>query len=244
MATVLDVITGAMQRIGTLDAIEVPTAADAALGLRCLNLKINTWALDGLQSYTRTRTTFTITSGTQDYSVGAGQVVNIARPSLNNLDTVHFQDTSVSPTLEYQLTQLTEDAWANLPQRTQTAPLPTYWYFNPTYPYGTLSFFQVPTSSTLQGVVYVSTAVPEFSAVTDTILLPPGYQLMYETALALELLQFYPERQSVPGLPEAALAAEKAVKRGNIRPVDLSVDAGAIVQGPNTSFVYNILTGP
>lgn len=246
MATVNDIILGAMQRLSTTDAIETLTADQATLGLRCLNNLLDMWQTERLQSYTVTRSTFTIVSGTQDYTVGVGATVNIPRPVLNNLERVTFQDTSVSPTLEYQLSSLTDDAWSKLPQRAQTAPLPTYYYYNPTYAsgFGTLSFFQVPTSSTLQGVVYAATPVPEYAAVTDTVALPPGYRQMMETNLALQLNQFYVERGEVAGLAESALEAKMAVKRANIHPVDLSVDAGAIVQGANTSYYYSINQGP
>ncbi len=185
MATVGDVITASLKDLGVLAAGEVPTAQDSADCLDGLNRLIDQWAAERLMIYTETRTTWTIVSGTQTYTVGVGGTVNIAWPSY--IEHVNFQDTSVTPTLEYQMQPLTDDAWSKLPQRTLQSPFPTCWYFDYAFPLANLSLWPVPTSSTLQGVIYAPTAVTQFTSTATTISLPPGYWRMLVKNLAAEM---------------------------------------------------------
>lgn len=247
MATVADVITASLKELGVLASGEVPTAADQSDCLDGLNRLIDQWATERLAIYTINRTTWSIVSGTQTYTVGVGGTLNIAWPAY--IEHVNFQDTSVTPTLERQLQPLTDDAWSKIPQRTLTSPFPTTWYFDGNYPLGNLSFWPVPTSSTLQGVIYAATAVPQFASTASTIALPPGYWRMLVKALAVEMAPAYDKGDSLepggqPGLlVRQALDAISAVKSSNSKPMDMSIDGGALVQGRSRRYYYSIFTG-
>ena len=241
MATVLDVINLALKEIGVLEAGETATADDSTDGLVTLNHLMDGYAAERLQIYKVTRTTWTIVSGTQTYTIGTGGDVNIARPVY--IDHVTFIDTSPSKNIEYQLSPLTEDAWARVPIKTLQSPFPTAWYEDAVFPLRTLSFWPVPTSSTLLGGIYVPTAVAEFSATSTAISLPPGYRRMLVKGLAVEMLPSY-GRQPHPALLQAADEAKEVVKRTNTRLLDMNFEGGSLIQGRSRNFVYNILTGP
>lgn len=241
MAVVLDVITDALRELGVLAAGEVATADDANGGLLALNRLVDQWAAEELQIYQTTRTTWSIVSGTASYTLGTGGNINVARPVF--IDHINFQNTGSSPTIEYQMSPLTDDAYSRIPIKTITAPFPTCYYYNPTYPTGTVTLWPVPTSSTLQGVLYAPQAVAEFTALTTAIALPPGYRRMLVKNLALELSPSY-ERPASRELSEQARESKSIVKRSNKRLADMQIDAGALVQGKNRRFTYNILTGP
>jgi hypothetical protein len=233
MATAGDVVSAALRELGVLAAGETATADDSADGLSALNRLIDQWAAERLRIYTVTRTVWTLTSGTGQYAVGPGLAVNVVRPVY--VDHVNFQDTSTSPDTEYPLDKLTEDAWAGIRYKAQTSTFPTSWYYNPTYTAGALDLWPVPTSTTLQGVLYAPAAVAQFAALTTAVSLPPGYEEMLVTALAIRLSPSYGRRVS-PELREAAQEAEAVVKRANVRLSDLSVDAGALIQGGRGSY--------
>lgn len=235
MATVSDIATAALRELGVLGAGETATADEADDALTALNNLIDQWAAERLQIYTITRTTWTINSGDGEYAVGTGADVNVARPVF--VEHVNLIDTSTDPDHETQLTPLTDDAWSRMPMKALTAPMPTCWYYNPTFPTGTLTLWPVPTDSTLAGALYAPAAVAQFAAINTSFALPPGYQRMVTKALALELAPSY-ERQPSPLLVEQAREARAVVKRANTRLMDLSIDAGALVQGRAT---YNIL---
>ncbi|NCV71604.1 MAG: hypothetical protein EBW55_13090, partial [Betaproteobacteria bacterium] len=94
-------------------------------------------------------------------------------------------------------------------QKTLQATYPGAWYYNPTFPTGTLTCWPVPTSSTLQGVLYTPTPVAEFSALTDVVSLPPGYRRFLRTNLAVELAPTF-QVQPSPVAVELAVASKAA----------------------------------
>jgi hypothetical protein len=237
MAVVLDLVTDALSDLGVLAASESATAADADSGLRALNRLVDQWAAERLAIYQSVRTTFAIAAATQTYLVGTGQVVNVARPVF--LDQVRFSDSSTTPATEYPLDPLTDDAWAAVPQKTLTSPMPAFWHYKPSYPYGTLTLWPVPTATTLQGVLCAPQAVAEFSALSTEIALPPGYRRMLVKSLALDLAPSY-GRQVNQALAIAAQDALAVVKRANrvVRELGFTAD----VLSPGWSY-FDINTG-
>jgi hypothetical protein len=249
VATVLDIVTGALRELGVLAAGEVPSASDAQDCLTSLNNLIDQFATERLTIFGVTRTTWPIVSGTQVYTVGTGGTVNIVRPDY--VEHVNYQDTSATPTLEYQMNPLNDDAWSRLPQRTLTNIRPTSWYYDYAYPLANLSLWPVPTSATLQGVIYAATAVPEFTALTQSVALPPGYRRMLVKNLAVEMAPTYDRADSQDSqmtggprlLAQQAKEAKDSVKRANKRLLDMSIDGAALVQGRSRTFAFNINTG-
>jgi len=235
MAEVRDIVTAALRELGVLASGEVATADEANSGLEELNRLVDQWAGERLLIYRVTRTTWTI-SATQNYTVGTGGTVNVARPVY--LDHVNFIDTSTNPDTEYKLTPLTDDAWAAIAQKALTGTLPTNWHYNPTFPLGTLSLWPVPTSSTLQGALYAPQQVSEFASLDEVISLPPGYRRMLVKNLARDLAPSY-DRPVHPELKEEAIESKATVKRNNHRLSDLSFDA-AVLGG---SGFFDIYTG-
>ena len=242
MATVRDLATTALKEIGVLAEGQVMTAEEGSDTLAAFNRLVDSWAAERLQIYTVTRTTWTITSGTSTYLVGPAQVVAVARPMYIN--AINFQDTSVTPTVEYQLTLLTDDMYAQLSQKTLTSTYPNAAYYNPTFttaaPYGTIILWPVPTSTTLQGVLYAPLAIAQFSSLDDTVSLPPGYQRMIVKNLALEMAPTF-EKNVSELLAVQASKAIAVVKAANKRIRDLNIDPSALVQGTKSWYgAYNI----
>lgn len=219
--TTLELITAAMKRIGVLDATESPTGQEANDALERLNDLIDSWGTERLTMYTSLRTTWSLVANQAAYTVGDGGDVDIARPLY--IDDLKFIDTSQSPALEMPLGMLTVEAYAAIPQKALTSTYPSYAYYNLTYPLATLTFWMVPTSSTLQGALYAPVAVTEL-ALSDTLSLPPGYRRFMRDTLAVELS---PEYQVEPAqaLVMSAIESKADIKRANIRLMDLSVDA-------------------
>jgi hypothetical protein len=237
MATVSDLCTQSLKRIGVIAQSETPSSGDLATAFETLNQLMDQWAAERLVIYQITRTEFPIVSGTSVYTVGSGADVNIARPVY--ISNLRFQDTSLDPVLEMGLNNLTDDAWAKIALKDLEANYPTSGYYNPTFPDATLTLWPVPTSATIEGVIYAPQAVAQFSATSDTVSLPPGYQRFITTNLAIELA---PEFGAVASddLRRAAMESKATIKRANIRLSDLAVDSAALVQGRNRWGYYNI----
>lgn len=242
MTTVLTgAIIPAMQEIGALSQGEVPSASESADVLAAFNRLRDQWAAERLMIYTATRTTWNITASDPTYTVGTGGNVNIAWPDY--IDAVNFQDTSISPTLEYTMRSLTDDGWARLAVKDLTSPYPQSWYYDRAYPLGNLTLYPVPTSATLQGVIYVPTAIGAYAAESDTLALPPGYARAIVKALACDIAPMFERADAVQLLSQQAEEALQAVKARNLPLTDLRVDPGALVQGGAGRWLFDIRQG-
>lgn len=240
MATALDVIIASLKEIGVLAAGETPTADDSSDGFIRLNRFVNTCAAENLTIPAVTRTLATLTANQASFTVGTGGNINIARPVF--IEKVNFVDTSTDPDTEYPLGDLlTEQAWASIPLKALTGVFPTAAYYSPTYPTGTLYPWPIPTSATLQWAVYAWTAVSQFAALTTVVSLPPAYEEMLMTNLALLSCPTY-EKQPHPVLVKRATDTMATLKRANRRLVDQSF--GADVPGVGGHGSWDIRMGP
>lgn len=230
---VSQLITSALRRMRVIGAGEDATDWQVADGLLTLNELIDSLGVEPLTMYSIVRTTWTITSTkgtpTNPYTVGPSGDINIARPIF--ISRIAYQDTSVSPTQEYPLWMLTDQAYQTIPQKTLTSTLPNSVYYQPTYPTGSLYFWMVPSQSNLQGVIYAQTAIPKFGAVTDLVALPPGYQRMFRDQLVLELWPNYKSEPIDPAFVAMARESKAFVKAANLRPTDLSLDPAILTHG-------------
>jgi hypothetical protein len=224
MATVLDIVTDALNEIGVLAAGEVATADDGAVALRSLNRMINAWKAERVYIYQTTRTTWSITANDGSYTVGTGGDVSVLRPV--RIDHVAISDSAITPATEVPLRLMTDADYARIAIKTQTSNWPEAAYYNLTYPLATLTLWPVPTSTTLTGVLYAPQAAAEFSALATAVSLPPGYERFVVKNLALELAPQYGATPS-QDLKEQAKDAKAVVLRVNKRLVEMQFDPGA-----------------
>lgn len=235
-----DLLTNVLKRINVIGQGGSLNANDGVDGFTQLQMWIDYLATQRLSIPYILRTTWSITSskGTlvSPYTVGTGGDINVTKPT--SIEFVRFQDTSVTPTLEYPLTPLTDDAWALIPQKNLTGPLPIYYYYNPTWQngttnYGSLYLWPVPTQASLQGCLYAPSQVPTPINLTDTIVLPNGYQWAIQENLAVLFASTF--RENLPPDPLLIQSAAKAMdwlKTNNVRMMDLTLDRAVLPVHP------------
>ena len=240
MATFRDLAADALLDLGVLAAGETPTADDLNNCLRAMNRLIDQWAAERLQIYSPSvETTWAIVSGTQTYTVGTGGTVNVMRPVF--LNDVRFRNTAITPAVEFKMSGLTDEEWIGIPIKTLTSTLPVSYYYNPTYPLGTLKLYPVPTQTSLTGVLYAPQAITEITNVSTALSLPPGYRRMIVKNLAVELAPSY-QRQVQAELASGADQSKRVVKNANTRLSELHFDSAALVGGVGRGHYY-IRTG-
>jgi hypothetical protein len=191
---------------------ETAAAADSLEGLAALNRMVNAWKAERVFIYQLTATTKAVTPNDGTYTVGIGGDLAILRPV--HLDGVSIRDSVTTPPYEFSLRLLTDQDWAQLRIKTQTASQPQAAWYNRTYPLGTLELWPVPTSATLTIVIYAPEAVAEFAALSTAVSLPPGYERLIVKNLALELAPSY-GAQPAPQLERQAQDALAVVLRAN-----------------------------
>lgn len=239
---VSDLLTEALQDLGVIQAGETPTDADMQLAYNRFNRFLDRCATERLTIPFLTRTTWALTSTAPNtYTVGTGGTVNIVRPTI--IDHINYVDTNQTPNLELPLTPLTPDAYAAIPLKDLTSPLPGAWYWQPTYAggLGTLTLFPAPSRTGLLGAIYVPTAVPQFTSTSNTFVLPPGYREFLATNLAVFLAPAFEKNQVNPALIKAADESRRSIKRLNNPLSDLAVDAAAL--GATRLGWYNVFSG-
>lgn len=231
-----DICRQALRMVGVIAESESPSSETLSVCFDALNLfvdelKINRLALNYIK-----RETFPITSGTGTYTVGpSGTATGISiRPTY--VQNVNFVDSALSPSQEFPLGMLmTDSEWAGVPLKDLTSPYPLRAYWNPTFTSGlaTVTFWPVPTKTTLYGVIYSGAAVAEFTTDTQsiTLVLPPGWRQMLVTNLALRIAPMF-GADATDDLRTQARNSLGSVKRVNVRTNEMPVQSGWLVGNP------------
>jgi hypothetical protein len=241
-ATARTIITDALMTIGVTAAGETLSAEDGSLGLRILNDLIDSYVTNDLTMLTIERETHLITANQADYTIGpVGADITLPRPvEIENAGVVlNFNTTSEN---EIPLVFLTDDAYASIRVKNLTNAIPTQIYYNPTIAsgLGTITLYPTPTDSGNYLAIYVTSQIPQFTNLSTSLVMAPGYSRMFKWNLALELCPYFgrPVDQLVR---ENAIGSLRDVKRTNVKVMDLSLDPG-ITGGTGQSGYYNINT--
>lgn len=244
--TVTDVLTLALKRINVLPeggTLEGDQLTDC---FALFNVWIDSLSTDRLMIPFIKRTLFTITStkgsATNPYTVGPGGDVDVAKPSF--IDHVNYKNNAVSPAIEIPMTPLTADAYSGIPIKDQTSTLPGSWYYSPTYAagLGSLFFWPLATQSSLQGVLYAPSAVAQFGAVSDDVIVPAGYSLFLIDGFAVFASPTFRENLPIdPVLVQSARAARQKIETINTPNLDMAFDAAVVP--PGSGWRSNIYAG-
>lgn len=157
----------------------------ADYGFKKANHMVDLWAADRLTVYRSQRKDgLDLVSGTASYTIGAGATWNVARPLWIDGAGI-IVDPSATYPVELAIQVFTKRQWQEILVKTIRSKLPQGIWYDRTFANGTVYVYPVPNSSTPDIVLYVPIAVAEFSALTDTISLPPGYRMALVANLAV-----------------------------------------------------------
>lgn len=226
MATYLDLVTDALLELGVIGEVETPSSAQSLHAKRVLNRMLDQWKVDRLQMFVIIRDTATLTPNTEFFNVGDGAAhIDIPRPAF--LEKVNYQDTTTD--IEYSLGPLlTEQEFENIPQKTMTSTVPSRAYYGTRYPFARLRPWPIPTSTTLEWVLYYRQQIETVTDLTTDVELPPGYEELIVTNLAVRLAPSY-EKEPSPLLVQRSNRAVELVKRANIRYREIEFEAAALI---------------
>jgi hypothetical protein len=190
--TALTIITDALLDLGVLADEETPTASQANGGLRKLNNLIDAWNIDNLLLFGAQENILPLIANKQNYTIGPGGDLDIARPTEIG-DPVYIRDMTLPDAQRYdQPTYVYNDQeWADVLLKGQTAPYP---YLGVWFEQGTALITAhvtaIPTSSQYSLVFWTQGLIANL-ALTDIIVLPPGYKRALTANLCIELAGSY-----------------------------------------------------
>jgi hypothetical protein len=134
--------------------------------------------------------------------------------------------------LDYTITEVDEDTYNRIGYKGIAAPWPIVMWYNPTYPLGTLKFYQNP-SQAGELHLFTDNILQSFTDLTEQVSMPQGYSRAIKRNLARELA---PEYGAIwtPQMEKLAKEAFDYVKALNKTPVPVSTYDSQIVMPKTT----------
>lgn len=188
-----DIIKQALKAAGALGVGQVPLAEDSNDALYQLNLMMSEWRMGKNQFVVYHQITKNITStGALSYSIGPGGDINVTRrPS--KIQSAFVRQVSVpepnSP--DYVLKIINSQADYNEIIVKQTTSFPSYLWYDPGYPLGTLYPWPNMLPSIYGLFVSILDQIDSFADLTTPIVLPDGYESAIFFNLAKRLAPLY-----------------------------------------------------
>ncbi len=195
--TVQQLVNSALRTLGVIASGESPSADESNDGFSALNQIIESWTALGLPIYQITRETFSLT-GPASYTIGTGQSFNTPRPV--RLVAAAVVNSSVEKPVEI----VSAAQWAEIIDQGRTGTFAERLFWDAGFPTGTIHLWPAPTSGSI--LLYSYKPLTTFSALGDTVTLPPGYERALRFALASDLAAEYGRQLS----PEASVAAAES----------------------------------
>lgn len=234
MSTVSDLIKGSLRLIGAIAQGETPTSQDSADALSALNDMLESWSNDGLMLFNRTIEAFTLTPSTSSYTFGTGGDFNSARPArLIQANIKQSGDNS-----EFPVRIINSDEYSRIVDKTLQSTIPQCIYYNDNFALGVVYVWPVPSAANSL-ILYSDKPLSAFSAISDTVSLPPGYKEAMRYNLAMRLSPEYGKAIS-QDIAMQAMEAKASIMRANTEPVYMKSDVDGLL-GDRKPF--NIYTG-
>jgi len=208
MATIRDLIAGSLRLIEEIGAGETPSGESSADGLTALNAMISSWSIQGDLIYTETTETFTLTGNDGSYTLGPSGDFVTTRPIRIVSATIN------DGANDYELTVYGIDQYASISDKT-TAGVPDSIYYDGNFPNITMKLYPVPDSAyTL--TLYTEKPLTEYSSISDTLTVPPGWERGLRYNLAMEIAPEY-GKQAPATVMKIAIESKNAIRNQNNR---------------------------
>ena len=176
-------IQGALRKLGVYPPGESPTAAEISDALESVNRMLYSWSVDSNAVYESAYETFSLVSGTQDYTYGAGGDFDSARPI--EILSCAYRDNGI----DFTLPETTRQNWMDIGQKSLES-IPQFFLHEPEYPLAKISFWPVPDDN-YTIVFYAKKPLNQYSSSAENVGLPPEYEEAIEWNLAVRLAPEY-----------------------------------------------------
>jgi hypothetical protein len=184
-STLADLINDAYQEIGVLGAEDTLSAADQQYAVRRVKRILERLNLESLLIYATAEESFTLTAGQQTYTLGSGGDFDVVRPIAIKYANIRISN-GAQP-FERTLDARTDGQWADEAVKNPITPtIPSKIYADGANPLENVTIWPAPDQNyTLILWVWQQLAMP--ANLTDVMILPPGYEDLLVTELAIAL---------------------------------------------------------
>jgi hypothetical protein len=219
-----DLVSASMKIIGALAPGESPAAAEAVDGLASLNRMLDSWSNEKLLVSNETKETFSLTGGTQTYTMGSSGAFNTVAP------IQILQANILIGATEYPLRINSDNEWSIIQNKTVSSSIPTDLYPVYSYPLASLSLYPVPVAGS-SIIIYSWKQLTRISSLDTVLSMQPGFEEAIIYNLAIRLAPEY-GRNLTADIVQIANDSKANVKRANNNPVYLRVDDGLLTAKP------------
>jgi hypothetical protein len=220
--TVMDIIKRALRLLGVLATGETPDAPETADCLQIFNWMLDQWANEKLMTYYVLNETFALTANVGTYTIGPDitQSFNTARPL--RIESAFCRDTSASTNNDYKLEIIPNDRYQDIFQKSILTTYPKYLHYVPSWPYGTIHLWPIPTKNYTLGLSQTKQLTKYVNA-SDVVCVPPGYKQAMGYCLAVEMAAEY-GKPIDPLIAQKALETKAVLKRTNHEEILMGTD--------------------
>jgi hypothetical protein len=227
MSTCLDIVSGALTKIGELGQGQTASPEDGALGLRLLNLILSLLSTQRLTIPTVATKTYLLTANLADYTIGpTGAIFTDVRPTFVESAQVNPFGGTWLP-----LSILSKPQWDAIQTKNATADKPNdIW---PEYTYPNLAFHVNPIQTAGMNI-RLGCWIPLTAFVTlfDTVSFPTGYEKLLQDLLAVDIAPYY-DQPIAPGMQNDANIALQLIMGINAKTLMGALDPAQSLQGSN-----------
>ena len=204
MATARDLIKRSLRLIHVLETGASPTTAEADDSLTALNDMLDEWNTDRAYVLSTDESSLTWPASTESRTIGATGDFVQARP-VEIANSTFYTDANGN---DYNLRMLrTRSGYTSIVDKDTTSELPEFFYYEPSYPNGTMYLWPSPTTAfTLK--LHTWTQLTAFASLDATVSLAPGYKNL----LVYGLCEYLAPEFGV-AVPQEVLKITRAVKQ-------------------------------
>lgn len=201
--------------------------------LESLNSMLDSWKADNLFNFSTDLIEGNLATGQVSYSIGVSGDFVAQRPTA--IDGAYVRQNGV----DYPLEQIDQRLYDTISIKNLQTSFPNYFYYNPTYPNGTIYIYPVP-SNPLPIFIRCSKYISHFDELETEVNFPPGYNQAVYYSLASELAILYGNPRE--DLEQKSIDYVTNLKRNNLNVLELGFDTRmpGFNDGRNR---YNIFTG-
>jgi hypothetical protein len=224
--TAQQIIVRALKANGALGAGDTLTADEGADALLTLNGMLDLWRAERLTIPLATRHVYSLVVADETYTIGpSGNFNQTQNPVWLERASV-ISNTNPTQPLELPLEVVrTMARWQAIGVKNIQSALPAAVLFERRAPLSNLTFWPVPTQSSLQTALYTADAELEsFALLSTAVDLLEGYDDAITYQLALRLALDYGRTPVDPDLKQLAQDTFGIIQRSNLEPMELLVD--------------------
>lgn len=180
-------ITAALRKLGVLYEGQSASSSQITTGAEALNSMIKAYHADGMPLWAIKEYTFTVTSGTRDYTIGVSQTIDVPMP-LKVLQAYRTQTSGTNTPMnvvnhyDFNLLPLTPNTISGVPVTL---------FYQPLSMYGTIRLWPIPSDSTTTVTITYQRPFEDMDSASDNFDFPPYWMDAIIYGLAWRLCPEY-----------------------------------------------------